>query len=101
MLGDALKYIRLFYRLNQKELSEKIGMSVSYLSEIEQGKKKPSLEVIEKYSTHFDVPVSSIMLFSEELANDGLKEKLRVKMTGKMLKIMEWIVESSEDKKDA
>ena len=68
MLSEALRLIRTFHDLKQKQLAEQIGLSRSYISEIEKGHKIPTLDVIEKYSTRFKIPVSSIMFFSEQLA---------------------------------
>ena len=71
MLSDALRLIRTFHDLKQYQLAEQIGLSCSYLSEIEKGHKTPTLEVVEKYSKRFKIPVSSIMFFSEQLATEG------------------------------
>ena len=53
MLSEALRLIRTFHDLKQKQLAEQIGLSRSYISEIEKGHKIPTLDVIEKYSTRF------------------------------------------------
>ena len=68
MLSEALRLIRVFHDLNQSDLAEQIEISRSYLSEIEGGKKEPSLELIKKYSVRFNIPVSSIMFFAENLS---------------------------------
>lgn len=39
MLGNTLKRLRGIYGYNAKEMSELLGISSSYLSEIENGKK--------------------------------------------------------------
>ena len=73
MLSEALRLLRVFHDLKQNELAEKLQLSKSYISEIEKGNRKPSLDVIEKYSNEFGIPVSSIMFFSENIeeANKG------------------------------
>ena len=50
MIGDVLKRTRAIYGLKATEMSELLEISKSYLSEIENNKKKPSLELLEKYS---------------------------------------------------
>lgn len=40
MLGNTLKRLRGIYGYSAKEMSELLGISSSYLSEIENGKKK-------------------------------------------------------------
>lgn len=67
MLSEALRLIRVFHDVKQTELADRLGMSKSYLSEIENGKKQPSIELIERYSAEFKIPASSIMFFAENL----------------------------------
>ena len=45
-LGRRIKEARKALRLTQDELSERIGITVYYLGEIERGEKTPSLEVL-------------------------------------------------------
>jgi transcriptional regulator with XRE-family HTH domain len=47
-IGVALKRIRSALGINQSELSELTGMSVSMISAIEQGQRNPSEEMVEK-----------------------------------------------------
>lgn len=91
MLNEALRLIRVFHDLNQKDLADRLGISNSYLSEIESGKKTPTLEVIEKYSEAFNMPSSSILFFSENLNNEGKIEKTRKHISNKVIKILDWI----------
>lgn len=91
MIHEALKYIRLFHRLKQNELAERLEVSRSFLSEIESGKKNPTLELLEKYADEFKISVSSIMFFEEKLENDSLAEKMRVKSAKLVIKIFKWI----------
>ena len=69
MLSEALRLIRVFHDVKQTELARRLGISKSYLSEIESGKKRPRMELIERYSSEFDIPNSSIMFFAENLEN--------------------------------
>ncbi|MEO0971033.1 MAG: helix-turn-helix transcriptional regulator [Cyanobacteria bacterium J06639_18] len=95
MLNEALRLMRVFHDLSQKELTKKLGISKSYLSEIESGKKTPTLELINRYADVFDVPASSILFFAESL-NEGEKtEKLRTFVSSKVLAILNFIAERS------
>jgi len=69
LLPEALRLIRVFHDVKQNELAERLGISNSFLSEIESGKKAVSVELIEKYSVEFQIPASSILFFSENLNN--------------------------------
>lgn len=95
MFDRALKIFRQYHRLNQAELAAKLGLSKSYISEIERGHKEPSLDVIRKYSEVFDVPMSSLMLFAERSSDSGL-EKARLFAADKVLKMLEWIADDEE-----
>jgi transcriptional regulator with XRE-family HTH domain len=72
MIGNALKIIRVFKNIKAFDLAVKLGISPSYLSEIETGKKLPPLELIHKYADIFKVKPSSILFFSEELDSNGV-----------------------------
>ncbi|UTA79267.1 helix-turn-helix transcriptional regulator [Halomonas sp. XH26] len=99
MINRALKTIRQFHGLTQAELALKLNMSKSYLSEIESGKKSIGYDLLEKYSELFDVPVSSLVFFSENLEEaDTIPEKFRSVVADKILKIMEWVALKNEAK---
>ena len=95
MLNEALRLIRAFHDMNQKDLAERLGISNSYLSELESGKKTPTLEMIEKYSEVFKMPSSSILFFSEHFENGEKSEKITKQISKKILKILDWISEKS------
>lgn len=99
MINRALKTIRQFHGLTQAELALKLEMSKSYLSEIESGKKSVGYELLEKYSELFDVPVSSLVFFSENLEEaNAIPEKFRSVVAEKILKVMEWVALRNEAK---
>ena len=45
-LGQRIKWVRISNKLTQKDFAEQIGVSRSYLSEVEGEKGKPSIEMI-------------------------------------------------------
>lgn len=79
MLGEVLRIIRESADLNLTEGADKLGLSKSYVSEIENSKKVPTVETLHRYAEEFDIPVSSIFFFSENYApNEGeLSKKIR------------------------
>jgi transcriptional regulator with XRE-family HTH domain len=94
MLYRALRLLRTYHQLSQSELAKKLEVSNSYLSEIEKGVKSPTLDLLNKYSAVFKMPVSSILLFSEEIGERRKPgAKLRVAAADKILKLLEWLEE--------
>lgn len=100
MLQRALKMLRVYHHISQKTLAENIDISNSHLSELESGKKTPSLDVLKKYSQYFNIPVSSILLFSENLSPDKrVSNKIKNIVADKVLKILEWVSECDKFEK--
>jgi DNA-binding XRE family transcriptional regulator len=52
--------------MTQAELAPKLEISRPYLCEIENGKKKPTLELIYKYSEVFGIKPHLILQFAED-----------------------------------
>ena len=100
MLHKALRIIRVFEGLTQVEAAKKLNVSQSYLSEIERGTKNPTLDVIGKYGEVFGIPVSAIMLFSENMADGSSVQRARTLVAGKVLDLMEFL-EKRSDRVDA
>ncbi|WCM21419.1 helix-turn-helix domain-containing protein [Paraburkholderia bryophila] len=97
MLAEALRLIRVYHDLNQVELSQKIAMSCATISMLERGTKNPSLETLDKYAKAFNVPVSSILFFSEELSGEGVTKPVRTAVAKKIIAILNWIAERAEE----
>ena len=91
-LSRALRLIREYHRLKQHDLAKKTGISPSYISEIETGTKSPTVDVLRRYSEAFDIPVSSIVLFSELQGKSP--DSPQVKIADKALKMLEWIADT-------
>lgn len=91
MLGEALRLIRVYHDLKQKQAAERLGFSTSYLSEIERGQKTPTLDIIDRYAKIFDMPVSSIMFFSESLDRKGTLDQARSFVAGKVLSLLQFL----------
>ena len=101
MLNEALKQIRVFHQMKQVDLAKDLSISKSYLSEIESGRKSISMDILQKYAGIFSVPVSSLLLFSENMDAAKASDKLRLKCANKIIKIMEWVGVRNETNSEA
>lgn len=97
MLNQALRLIRTYHDMSQTELCKELGISNSHLSEIESGKKQPTIELLTKYSAYFNIPLSSILFFSESIDTPKPTTKLRTSVAKKVIHLLEWV----ENKNDA
>ena len=92
MLNNSLMCIRTFHNKSQTELASALNISKSYISEIESGKKKVTLNIIEKYSEYFDIPVSSIIELYE-IMDDKKKTRKHIKLIASLIS---WIGEDEK-----
>ena len=67
---------RIAQGLTQENLAERVDLSVSYISEIENGKKRPSLKTLEKIATALDVSLVSLM------GEDSKKDRFNSNFSG-------------------
>ena len=95
MLSEALRLIRVFNDLKQKELAERLEVSKSHLSEIESGKKQPTFELISRYSSEFGIPCSSILFFAENLnapsESVGRRSKAKQMISRKVINFLQLV----------
>lgn len=89
MLGNTLKRLRGIYGYSAKEMSELLGISSSYLSEIENGKKKVSMDLLECYSELLGLRVSTLVRFSEDYEEAELNNAGQKFITSLMSKLIE------------
>ena len=90
MLKEALRLVRVYHDMSKADLARELGISPSYLTELESGKKKITLETLERYSHFFDIPMSSLMLFAERAHDADFTERTRAFVAKKALKLLDW-----------
>lgn len=89
MINEALKLVRLYWGFSQIELSQKLELSQSMISEIERGAKPVSMEVLERYSDKLGIRMSQLLFFAEEVENEPPLRKGRLIIAGKVLQLLE------------
>ena len=95
MLNEALRLIRIFHDVPQNVMAARLQISAPYLSEIETGKKEPTLALLRKYADEFDIPMSSIMFFSERVQDRGATNRIKTSISGKALVLLKFIAARS------
>jgi transcriptional regulator with XRE-family HTH domain len=60
-LGNRVRELRRDQKWTQVELADRLGIDRSYLSEIETGKKDPSLRVLKTLADGFEMTLSELL----------------------------------------
>ena len=87
--GNKIRELREERGLTLNELSKKAGLSISYLSEIERGSKKPSLKTIDKIAKALNVNKAQILETEQLEISLTLGEKIRLIREERRLTISE------------
>lgn len=74
-IGKSIIVLRKERNLKQGQLAVSIGITQAYLSGIENGKKQPSLEVLENISNFFGTPIPVLFWFGIERTDIPDKKK--------------------------
>lgn len=78
-LGLNIKRARKNAGLRQADLANLLGVSANYITQIESGRKRPPLKLIDKISDHLDVKILDI------LDNDKITLKIREELRTEIL----------------
>lgn len=66
--GDKLRALRLKHNMTLKQLAEAVGQSAhGYISELEAGKKKPTVEFVLRIARLFNVSTDELLKDELEL----------------------------------
>lgn len=96
MLAEALRLLRVYHNITQKRLADDLRVSKSYICEIESGKKRAGLDILESYAAHFNVPLSSLFFFSEELDRRKLTDRVQGNVAMAALRLLDAIAGREE-----
>lgn len=77
-VGKNIRVIRTKAGLRQKKLAKMLGVSASYLSQVEGGKRNPSFSFIRSFSERLNVPMGLIFLedYSKQNGLDPNSQRL-------------------------
>jgi transcriptional regulator with XRE-family HTH domain len=100
MINEALRMIRVTEGYNQTEAAQLLGISNSYLSELEAGKKSPTIELLNKYAAAFNLPASRILFFSENMGLSTSHQDLNSFFGGKIIQLFKYAEKLNETKQN-
>ena len=63
--GEKIRHLRTQAGMKQGELANRLKVTVSYLSQIERG-RRPGVAFIRRFSRHFDIPTGYFFLDPNE-----------------------------------
>lgn len=69
-LGMRIAYLRKKHGWSQEELSFRSGIHKNYLSDLENGRRNPSLKIIEHLAKAFEVTLFDLFLGIEGFEDD-------------------------------
>lgn len=83
MLQEKIKKLRKQRGLSQYELAEKLGIHGGHISRLENGKFKPSIELLKKLTEIFEVSADYLIGNSSEcgevhIQDEALAERIRL-----------------------
>lgn len=79
-LGQRIKERRQELKLSLRELAERVGLSASFLSQVERGLSSPSIESLRKISEALDAPIF-YFLVERDTKSPVVRRDKRVKLT--------------------
>jgi transcriptional regulator with XRE-family HTH domain len=92
LINEGLKILRLYWGRSQSDLAKDLGISQSYLSEIEAGRKEATLDLLRRYSESLHVPMSQLLFFVEEMEGAPKATRGRIFVAGKVLDMLKTLI---------
>ena len=70
-LGEVIRIFRIANDYSTKQVAQQCGISSTYVSEVENMHKKPSLKSLNVFSECFKVTTSTLMMICEQSEEDN------------------------------
>lgn len=66
ILAINLKYYRYKLNLSQEKFAEKLNSTLSYINQLENGKRKPTLELLDKFAEILDITSAELITYNHD-----------------------------------
>ena len=90
-INEALRLIRLYSKLSQADLAERLGVSQSMVSDVESGRKGVSMDLLDAYSRALDIRMSQLLFFAEEIEGQPIARRGQLIIAEGVLRLLEKI----------
>ena len=70
-LGMALRHYRLQNAFTQTEFGQQVGLSQAYVYFLESGRRRPSLDMLDRLCNRLNIPMSALLSKAESLAAEA------------------------------
>lgn len=79
ILAINLKYYRYKLNLSQEKFAEKLGSTLPYINQLENGRRKPTLELIDKFAEKIGITSAELITYNEShnLNRKRIDERLK------------------------
>ena len=95
--GRQIQLLRVQHNLTQKELAEKLNSSQNYLSDVETGKKRPSLDYYMSIANYFKVSLDHIFADSINMKKNVIIYSIVLKISYMPIEEQKLILNMVED----
>ncbi len=90
-INEALRLLRLYSKLSQVELAERVGVAQSMVSDVEGNRKSVSMDLLESYSRGLNIRMSQLLFFAEEIEGQPIARRGQLIIADTVLKLLERI----------
>lgn len=65
ILAINLKYYRYKLNLSQEKFAEKLNSTLSYINQLEMGRRKPTLELLDKFADNLGITSADLITYDK------------------------------------
>ncbi len=78
ILAINLKYYRYKFNLSQEKFAEKLNSTLSYINQLENCRRKPTLELLDKFANKIGVSSAELITYDKKhvITNNRIDKKI-------------------------
>jgi transcriptional regulator with XRE-family HTH domain len=76
-IGETIRRIRKSKKMTLKQLSEMAGITISFLSDLENSKRLPSIDTLKNISVSLDTPLYSLFIETTDSYTETEADKMQ------------------------